>query len=201
MTIFEKRQKLAEARERRESIEQENIEISQSADSSEETLLEAADILISDSNRVAKAITAIVKEEENVEMDDGEQVLAMELIRDNIDEIQEYIPRLLEELGMKSSVKGTFPLPKMVSGRSMDISDWFRFMDRDATKFRADILLLIGYLSTLVVPENNLDTGDKKELAKDAVKLIATIISFLKASGVPDNLIEEAIDNENKMES
>ena len=201
MTIFEKRQKLAEARERRESIEQENIEISQSADSSEETLLEAADILISDSNRVAKAVTAIVKEEENVEMDDGEQVPAMELIQDNIDEIQEYIPRLLEELGMKSSVKGTFPLPKMANGRSMDISDWFRFMVRDTTKFRADILLLIGYLSTLVVPENNLDTGDKKELAKDAVKLIATIISFLKASGVPDNLIEEAIDNENKMES
>ena len=200
MTIFEKRQKLAEARERRESIEQENIEISQSADSSEETLLEAADILISDSNRVAKAVTAIVKEEENVEMDDGEQVPAMELIRDNIDEIQEYIPRLLEELGMKNHTKG-LQLPKMAAGRTMDLSDWFRFMDRDTAKFRADILLLIGYLSTLVVPENNLDAGDKKELAKDAVKLIATIISFLKASGVPDNLIEEAIDNENKMES
>ena len=201
MTIFEKRQKLAEARERRESIEQENIEISQSADSSEETLLEAADILISDSNRVAKAVTAIVKEEENVEMDDGKQVPAMELIRDNIDEIQEYIPRLLEELGMKSSVKGTFPLPKMANGRSMDISDWFRFMDRDTAKFRADILLLMGSLSTLVTPENHLDTGDKNQFAKDAVHSITTFVSFLKAAGVTDEQFAEAIENENKMES
>ena len=201
MTIFEKRQKLAEARERRESIEQENIEISQAADSSEETLLEVADVLISDSNRIAKGIAAIVKEEKNVEMDDGEEVPAIEIIQSNIDEIQEYIPQLLEELGLKKPVEKGLPLPKMAAGRTMDISDWFRFMDRDATKFRADILLLMGYLSTLVVPENNLDTGDKKELAKDAVKLIATTISFLKASGVPDNLIEEAIENENRMES
>ena len=201
MTIFEKRQKLAEARERRESIEQENIKISQAADSSEETLLEVADVLISDSNRIAKGIAAIVKEEKNVEMDDGEEVPAIEIIQSNIDEIQEYIPQLLEELGLKKPVEKGLPLSKMINGRTMDISDWFRFMDRDTTKFRADILLLMGYLSTLVVPENNLDTGDKKELAKDAVKLIATIISFLKASGVPDNLIEEAIENENKMES
>ena len=201
MTIFEKRKKYEEAREKRDTVELENIEAEQEANKSEELLLEATDILISDSNRIARGIAAIVKEQENIEMDDGEKVPAIEIVQGNLDEIQEYIPRLREELGLKESVEKGLPLPKMINGRTMDISDWFRFMNRDATKFRADILLLIGYLSTLVVPENNLDTGDKKELAKDAVKLIATIISFLKASGVPDNLIEEAIDNENKMES
>ena len=201
MTIFEKRQKLAEARERRESIEQENIEISQSADSSEETLLEAADILISDSNRVAKAVNAIVKEQENVEMDDGEQVPAMGLIRDNIDEIQEYIPRLLDELGIKTSDKDIFPLPKMAGRSLMDLSDWFRFFDQDMTEYRTDIILMFGPLHTMVASENNLDAGDKKQLARDTAKLMMMLVSFLKAAGVPDEYLAEAIDNENKMES
>ena len=200
MTIFEKRKRLAEARERMESIEQKNIEISQAADSSEETLLEAADVLISDSNRIAKAVTAIVKEEEFVEMDDGEKISAMSMIQENIDEIQEYIPRLREELGMKNHTKG-LQLPKMADGRTMDLSDWFRFMDRDATKFRADILLLMGSLSTLVTPENHLDTVDKNQFAKDAVHSITTFVSFLKAAGVTDEQFAEAIENENKMES